>query len=562
MLYNNELTKMIEKAENGKGIFTGNVMDPKRNSELVGPLHMINYVQNKMSSIDVIKTMYRRKSVVENNEFNFLMSDATKNEVIKHCRVTEEVLTLVGFKSAKKLSDINGNFVIEIETKYGKVKPLTFRDERSNVAVFMNSEGVTSFVADGRCRIIDHKVYLISTNQVAMQNFVDAKIQDPDSRISLDRMLSKEFWQLEDKDKKNKIDNEEIIKAIMWLGYTKYCDFPDYNGEFYNVIWSADDKGLYEICKEDESLKQFINYSSLAQTGFTAVCGPLKSGLCEYEEPILDFNGNPMLDKEGNVKTEKRIYLEAGDITPFKGINGKLDVMANQGNKRYKQSKNLGPVMVVLAEIRPKGYKYGLNTSGNCIATPQAACEYMSDMTMDKARECHMDKLPAHKIFIKSGGKPIRAKGATSIMKMYAIDENNLKENRIIVLPPREFNPDGSIEEDFKKFEHLCKYRDKGAWLGMVKLHFEDQVIEAPALYCDVYEDAMHSAVTSLKITPQNIFYYGALFFMYLMNGKQALRKAMVQMIDHKRISRAMNFARIGKSKLVEQDYVDFIDTL
>ena len=560
--YESKLSQGIEKAAKKHGIFTGQQMNSKNaKSTMFGPMQACYYVQDKANIEPEIKSfIYRRKNVNMNKVLtsNFVTTEATRQEVIRYCRVSNSMLNRIGFVEARKYTDSDNNFFIEIDTvNYGSIKLITFQCDESNVGVFMNGEGETSFVADGRCEIINDKVYLLSTNETALQSFWEEKVKNPESRISLNRIISKEIWQI-----KEDGNLDDIIKAVMWLGYTKYCEFPKYNGTYFNTIRSMDENNnLYDICNSNPDLKKYINFSSLSQTGISGVCGPLKRGLKQFNRPVKDKYGNDKLDKEGNPVTETLYLIEAGEVTPFAGMKGKLDVSANQGNKMYKQSNYQGRSLVLLAEIKPNGYEYAVNLSGNCIATKSAAEGYLTDMTRDKARECHMG-IPAHKIFIRSNGQPIRIKGATHIMDMIATCPDGTVEDNIVILPPREYNTDGTIDTDYSKFEHLCAYRDDQSKLGLYELEYEDKKITVPGLYCHIYEDAMHSAVTSLKVDVQNIAYYGAVFLEYTLNGKSNLRKAMTKMIDHKKMLRAMNFAKIGRAQLEEQDYTDFINNL
>lgn len=538
-------------------------MNPKdEDSTMFGPLQALYYVQDKKDITPETKSfIFRRKS----NKFSeivnkFTISESNKSEVMRYCRVSEMMLNRIGFKGANKFTDTDGNFFIEIDTiNYGSIKLITFQCDESNVGVFVNGDGETSFVADGRCEIINGKLYLLSTNETALNNFWIEITKNPESRISLKRIISKEIWQIKDDGK----EEDDIIKAVMWLGYTKYCEFPKYNGTYYNTIWSMNKNyNLYDICANNPDLKKYINFSSLSQTGISGVCGPLKRGLKQFNRPIKDKYGNDKLDKEGNPVTETLYLIEVGEVTPFAGTKGKLDVSANQGNKMYKQSDYIGRSLVLLAEIKPNGNEVAVNLSGNCIATRKAAIGYLTDMTRDKAEECHMKDIPAHKIFIKSNGQPIRIKGATHVIDMIATCPDGTTEENIVVLPPREYNPDGTIDTDYDKFKHLCTYRDDESKLGLYELHYEDKVIKVPGLYCDIYEDAMHSAVTSLKVDVQNIAYYGAVFLEYTLNGKANLRKAMTKMIVHKKMLRAMNFVKIGRTNLKESSYQDFIEKI
>ena len=68
-----------------------------------------------------------------------------------------------------------------------------------------------------------------------------------------------------------------------------------------------------------------------------------------------------------------------------------------------------------------------------------------------------------------------------------------------------------------------------------------------PAIYCDVYEDAYHSAVYSLRVKEQNFFYYGALYDMFKNNGWNKMATAISVMLDHQKIAQAMNFSDLEK---------------
>lgn len=528
---NNRLLEIIGELNKEDKLVGGKAINPKnKDAKLYGPFAVQTYANGNLSYennlMEITKSEIKASPIKDISEYTInVIRDPKEMEAV--IRIDEELIRRIGLRKIKTYS--NGVEVIctgKIENK--EVKFIYFPREDSNVGIYCNNQNITSYVTDGKVKIVDNKVYNGSANERAVIEYLNhlENLRDNEYAKSFSKFLSDELWQLEDED--NPKEEAPRVKSLNILGYTQYLNFPQMDdGTPYNVIWLDDGTPLGEVCKKQPNLKEYIRFSSLSQNGICASAGRLG-------------------------KKTKNGY-EILPVKQFKGTKGKLDISATQGPKTYKQSNYKGRTLVVLAEIKPEGHKYAMNLMGNCITTKEAFDNYKSDLTRDKAKE-HKVEYPAHKVFIKANGEIVRIKGATSFMDMEAKLEDGTTTNNILILPPREFNPNGSIETDIEKFKYLCATKDSESKLQLVKLKVEGvaKEIEAPALWCDIYEDAAHSSVYSLKIKEQNIFYYGAIYTMYRNNGWVKTARALTDMLDQSKLNMAMNVASQQKSELVE----------
>ena len=527
----NRLLEIIGELNQEDKIVKGKEVNPKNiDAKLYGPFAVQTYANGNLNYsnnlLEIKKSEIQSAPVKDISEY--------KIEVIKDfdiieskIRVSKELFPQIGLKQIKTYTKDNEVICVsKIEKE--QVKFIYFPREDSNVGIYCNNQNITSYVTDGKVQIINGKVYNGSANERAVMAYINQfeTLKEYEYPKKLNKLLSDELWQLEDED--NKKEETPKVKSLNILGYTQYLNFPQMDdGTPYNVIWLDDGTPLGEICKKQSNLKEYIRFSSLSQNGICASAGRLGKKT-EYGYEILP-------------------------VKQFKGTKGKLDISATQGPKTYKQSNYQGRTLVVLAEIKPNGHKYAMNLMGNCITTKEAFDNYKSDLTRDKALE-HKTNYPAHKVFIKTAGEIVRIKGATSFMDMEATLSDNTTTKNILILPPREFNPDGSIDTDIDKFKYLCATKDNESKLQLVKLKVEgiDEEIEAPALWCDIYEDAAHSSVYSLRLKEQNIFYYGAIYTMYRNNGWVKTARALTDMLDQEKLNIAMNFVSQQKSELIE----------
>lgn len=525
----NRLLKLLKSSE----LIGGKALNPKseEDSEYFGPLHMVTYASERNLKVTSIKKIINIRKSNSINPSEYTITELTKGEAEKLCRCSFTALGFVSANMYTNKSDTNG-IIVKVVTDFGTIKPLVFLREDSNVAIFCNKNNETSFVIDGRARVVNNKLYLLSSNEEAINKFIDIELKrDDNMRISLQRTMSSEFWQIQDQDSK-----EKKIKSLNILGYTKYMEFPEMeDGTPYNVVWNNAQETLYDVISGGVDLSNQIRYSSLSQNGESAFCG--------------------------KILNKTNVGYNIGVPKQFKGVKGKLDVSATQGPKTFKASNNTVRCLICLAEVRQPKAKMSLNSMGNMLVTKQAYDTYATNLTKEKAKDNNC-AYPSHKVFLKVNGETVRIKGATSYVDAVATLENGGKEDKIVVMPPREFSVSGDMEEDIEKFEYLCRYRDSESQLQMVKLEVNGKTINCPAIYCKVVEDPNHSAVYSLRIKAQNLFYYGMMYNLYHFNGKTGMKKILNGLIDSKLVANAMNFAGISKVNIEETDYVDFIDSL
>lgn len=439
-------------------------------------------------------------------------------DISRMTRISTDTLELYKGKVVAILVD-NLHLFLKIDGKV--IKPLYFPVKGSNIAIYSNKEFVTSYVVDGRAEIVDDKIRVLSTNEIALleyqKEYDKAKalgLREP----SFDRLLSKELWQIQDNEGRDE-NGEEIIKSLMWLDYTDFMDFPA-----FNVCWLTKTDKTGKISEDkwlDHDLEEFITQirvSSLSQNGTTATVGEI--------------------DEEG--------FVVPGTIKEFFGTKGKFDISATNGVKSFKTVKNNpDKCLVVLAEVsfgeRP------INALGNILVTKEAFDEYKTLKTQTKIEELGVE-YPAHKTFIKLAGEPVRVKGAASFINATA-KVGRKKEKKVVILPPTEYTPNGTLEEDLDKFKFVATYRDdaENNPLQRIVLEVEQdgvtKTIETVGFYADVYEDAHHSALYSgLSVKHQNIFYYGAFAEMYRNNKAEEVKEALSNRIDQNLLNASMNF--------------------
>ena len=445
-------------------------------------------------------------------------------EISKHTRISENMLTKLGVSSLRLNKGKDGVVIAALFTDYGIIHPVYFPRIDSNVGIYCNANFVTSYVTDGKVYFKDGKIINGSANQRAVENFFEELKEDDSYRFS--KCLSDELWQIENDDEE--IDKDEKkVKSLNILGYTHYLDFPEMpDGTPYNVVWMADGTPMVDVCKTHPELKEIVRFSSLAQNGICAMAGPLN---------------------------ENREFQK---VKQFNGTKGKLDISATQGPKNYKQVNKHNRVLIVLAEIQPKCWEHPLNIMGNAVATREAFDEYVSLLTKDMNAEKGC-KYPGHKIFIRTADELVRVKGATNCYKMKATLEDGTVENKIVALPPREYSTKGKAEVDTDKFEYLCQVSKED--LHEVTLEYDGKTINTVGLYMEVYEDAAHSAVYSLKKKPQNIFYYGAIAAIFRNNGWLQMQRAFVQMLDQDKLANALNVLGLEKQTLIPCSLKDIL---
>lgn len=518
---NNLLNRITELKKTGN--FAGKEMNPKNDdSPVFGPLSMPTYFNNRpVSAIshDIVVTRKAQKQVSP----KFVM---TTVEVIDDVDVVSKMtrmdLSSVGFMSARLVSFENQPIAkaIIVQLTSGQIKPLYFPVEDSNVGVYTNAKFELSYVTDGRVCLSDEgELAWISTNQEALESYIES-VQRKEIK-SFTKILSEKQWKINDTIEA-KDNYTKVIKALSWIGSCEYVDFPRYKDDFpVNVVWGdTEDWDWLEIIKFNPKVAGQIRVSSLSQNGVNASCGRLLPN------------------------------SKIGMAKPFFGKKAKFDISANQLIKNFKYHKpNHKRVLVVPAEITVPGTNTPMNGLGNCLASKGAYDEYVSQLTYEKSKECKANYV-AHKIFIQAGDKEVvRVKGATSIINMKATKENGDIEDKIVVLPPREYSSKGVLEEDFDKIHFLFQFSDNKAIKVKLKVEVNGEVmlIDTVGIYCDIYEDAYHSAVYSLKIKPQNLFYYGTFLEMYRKNGFANMTYSVTCMLDHHKISQAMNFVGIEK---------------
>ena len=532
---------IINLYKNGR-MFGGKDYDPKK-EDMVGinPLHITyHYTEENLAftKADIEKITIKRigsfNEMADNKNFTFA-KPITKEEAETLCRCSFSEL---GFIRASLLTDINGVQVVEVKTQFGSVMPITFPQANSLAGIFTNADGETAFVMCGRGKMVGNRFVVSSVNQEAISKFIELYSENPRTRLS--KVLSDELWQLTDEIEYDEETGEPIIidKAIIWLSSCKYGKFPLMkDGTPYNTVWNKLVKEPLEKIVRKHDMGKYIRLSSLSQNGVTAQAGPIvynkETGCCEIEE-----------------------------VKRIKGSKGKLDISSTRGPKQYKQSHKTGKILVALCSPTKPGMLRPTNAMGNVLVTKTAFNDYVTDQTFDLMKERNFSKgeVPTHKIFIETDEEVVRIKGAASTEEITATLPNGYIEDKVVLLPAVEVNIKGRLEEDLDKFKYLCQY--SGEQVFEVTVEIYGRKYKVPAIYLDVYEDAEHSGLATSSLKPQNKFYYGALMVMYQMNGLDALRKAMSNMIDNKRVSNVMNSISARRQAVEKIAYSEFIKQL
>lgn len=518
----------IIKGIKANGILAGKEMNPKEfeKSTMFGPGDVCTYFNN--TNLDVVANTVTVGEFREKQPSNLLIPLASTSETTDIdylSEVTRMDLTNIGVISAtivtyKSTDDLK---TIIIKTSRGIITPMYFPRTDSNVAVYTNTRGELSYVIDGRVGIENGKLHWVSTNQEALEAYIADRLNN--ENVSFAKILSSKQWKIEEMEEAQS-KGKAIIKAITWIGSCKYIDFPQFNDNFpINVIWGGTENfDWLDILERYPEIKKQIRVSSLAQNGINASCGK---------------------------------YLPNGEIGTAKlffGKKAKFDISANQLVKNFKKANpNPKRCLVVLAEILDPNTTNPINGLGNALASKEAYDQYKSLLTVDKANAVGIE-YPAHKVFIQAGDKEVvRVKGATSFIDIKA-KINGIVEEKVVVLPPREYTTTGKLETKLDPFMMLASFRDNELRQVEIEVNFNGTIIKqtVPALYCEIYEDAYHSAVYSLKIKPQNIFYYGALGEMYSKNGWSKMATALSISLNNKKLANAMNFVKVHKVSVQE----------
>lgn len=512
------------KAAKVAGTFTGKEMNPKKfdESTVFGPGDVVTYFNNRPVDNTVVKDVtIVRKEAKEIEEIYIQRVIYSTDDINWIQEVTRMDLSSVGFISADVIeyeSDEDLKTIV-IKLASGIITPIYFPRTDSNVGVYTNSKGSLSYVIDGRVVINKGKLEWISTNQEALTEFEKEKLAS--GRKSFSKILSEKQWKIEDMEKAQET-GDKIIKAITWIGECRYISFPQFNDRFpINVVWGANEEWNWEnILSQYPEVRKQIRISSLAQNGINASAGRLLN--------------------DGTI----------GEAKEFFGTKAKFDISANQLVKNFKSAKkNKERCLIVLAEITIPGTTSPMNGLGNTLATKSAYDEYKSLLTDDKAKSKNI-KYPAHKVFIQAGDREVvRVKGATSIIDAKVTKADKSIEDKIVVLPPREYTPTGELGVKLDPFKFLLACTDNPVQMVELEVKVGTEIIKqtVPAIYCDVYEDAYHSAVYSLRVKEQNFFYYGALYDMFKNNGWNKMATAISVMLDHQKIAQAMNFSDLEK---------------
>lgn len=509
--------KILYKELNGKVAVINN---PKKFERVVSLLSVGSYYRETL--VDNTKEITMKKG--GEKSFNLKGFDTNSyieirdlDEISKLSRISKGYLAVFGSVTATLVN----NEILTLNINNNSFKVLYFPVEGSNVGIYTNSMSISSYVVDGRAILQEETfdIKLLSTNEIAMREWFrkEAMKKEGERSKSFDKILSEELWQIKEN---SEGDSEDVVKALMWLNYTKYMDFPKFNicwlvksidGKFVEDKWT-DHKEILD------KLENKMRISSISQNGLTATIG------------TINENG-----------------IVQNDVKPFFGIKGKFDISATNGIKSFKTFK-LKPkkVLVVLAEVN---FGNGpINALGNNLVTKSAYDEYVTLRTKEYSDELNVP-YPAHKTFIKVQGEPVRVKGATSFVEATATFEDGNGEDKILILPPSEYNINGILEEDLDKFKFVLAYRDnpnKNKLRNVILEVAEGEKvvkIKTVGFYADVYEDANHSALSSnLEIKHQNIFYYGAFAELVRHNSVEIVREAISNRVDQELLTATYNF--------------------
>lgn len=510
------MTILYKEVENAKKVRS----NPKRFEKEISVLSVGSYIKN--AEIDTTKTITfsnQKQYVKSENEFQ-LKSFKTINDLDEICRITrisKKYLAVFFGISATLINDE----ILTLKIGDNNFKVLYFPKQGSNVAIYTNASNKSSFVVDGRAIIENNKIKVLSTNELSIRRWFREYAENSSKNLikTFDKILSEELWQIKE-DKSS--DEEEIVKSLMWLEYTNYMNFPE-----FNICWliKKENNKLIEDRWTNYDLNKFENLmriSSISQNGVTATIGSI--------------------DDEG--------YVIPNTVKQFFGTKGKFDISATNGIKNFKTfNKNPKKVLIALAEVN---FGNGpINGLGNNLVTESAYNEYVTLKTKELSDKFNIS-YPAHKTFIKIQGEPVRVKGATSFINAKATFENGNIENKILILPPSEYNTKGELEEDLDKFKFVLAYRDnaKKNKLENITLEVEQDntvlVINTVGFYAEVYEDCHHSALSSgMDIKHQNLFYYGAFAEFYRNNDFDKVKNSISSRIDQELLNATYKFLGI-----------------
>lgn len=511
------MTILYKEVENAKKVRS----NPKKFEKEISVLSVGSYIKN--AEIDTTKTITfsnQKQYVKSENEFQ-LKSFKTINDLDEICRITrisKKYLAVFFGISATLINDE----ILTLKIGDNNFKVLYFPKQGSNVAVYTNASNKSSFVVDGRAIIENNTIKVLSTNELSIRRWFREYAENSSKNLPIktfDKILSEELWQIKE-DKSS--DEEEIVKSLMWLEYTNYMNFPE-----FNICWliKKENNKLVEDRWTNYDLNKFENLmriSSISQNGVTATIGSI--------------------DDEG--------YVIPNTVKQFFGTKGKFDISATNGIKNFKTfNKNPKKVFIALAEVN---FGNGpINGLGNNLVTESAYNEYVTLKTKELSDKFNI-KYPAHKTFIKIAGEPVRVKGATSFINAKAIFENGSIENKILILPPSEYNTKGELEEDLDKFKFILAYRDnaKKNKLENITLEVEQDntvvAINTVGFYAEVYEDCHHSALSSgMDIKHQNLFYYGAFAEFYRNNDFDKVKNSISSRIDQELLNATYKFLGI-----------------
>lgn len=496
--------------------------NPKKFEKGLSILSVGSYV--KPTEIDTTKTIkFSNNKPYEPVESEFQLKSFKEikdlDTICQITRINKKYLTVFFCISATLIN----NEILTLKIGENNFKVLYFPVVGSNVAIYTNAQNKSSYVVDGRAMIEDDKIRVLSTNELSLKRWFREYAENQAKNLPIktfDKILSEELWQI--KEDKNSDENEEVIKSLMWLEYTTYMNFPE-----FNICWliKQDDNKLVEDKWTNYDLSSFENLmriSSISQNGVTATIGSI--------------------DEQG--------YVIPNTIKPFFGTKGKFDISATNGIKSFKTFKSKPKkVLITLAEIN---FGNGvINGLGNNLVTRSAYNEYVTLKTKELSDKFNIP-YPAHKTFIKIAGEPVRVKGATSFINAKATFENGNKEDKILILPPSEYNTKGELEEDLDKFKFVLAYRDnaKKNKLQNIQLEVEKDnkviIINTVGFYADVYEDCHHSALSSgMEIKHQNLFYYGAFAEFYRNNDFDKVQNAIADRVDQELLNATYKFLGI-----------------
>lgn len=492
--------------------------NPKKFEKGLSILSVGSYI--KPTEVDTTKTIAftNNKPYVETeNEFKLNSFKEIKDldEICRITRISKKYLAVFFGISATLINDE----ILTIKIGENNFKVLYFPKQGSNVAIYTNAQNKSSYVVDGRAMIEDDRIRVLSTNELSLKRWFREYAENQAKNLPIktfDKILSEELWQIKED---NSDEEDEIIKSLMWLEYTNYMNMPE-----FNICWlvKKEDNKLVEDKWTNYDLSSFENLmriSSISQNGVTATIGSI--------------------DEQG--------YVIPNTVKPFFGVKGKFDISATNGIKNFKTyKKNPKKVLIVLAEVN---FGNGpINALGNNLVTKEAYDEYVTLKTRELSNKFNI-QYPAHKTFIKIAGEPVRVKGATSFIQAKATFENGSTEDKILILPPSEYNTKGELEQDIDKFKFVLAYRDnaKKNKLQNIQLEVEKDnkviIINTVGFYADVYEDCHHSALSSgMEIKHQNLFYYGAFAEFYRNNDFDKVKNAIADRIDQELLTSVYSF--------------------